>query len=120
MDRKEFYDILIKRLLSEQMQNGEFGLSRNQSVVGVVSPYHNAYVPGKKANSFVTMYSIDVLHKLGLDTGMIKKAAAWFASRISEEGYFLSDISISEQVEDVVTGTIISVPSTIKIYRHTA
>ena len=120
MEASEFYNALVQRLLSEQMPNGEFGKSRNQSVVGVVSPYHNAYVPGRKANSFVTMYSIDVLHKLGLGEGMTKRAAAWFASRISEDGYFLSDISISEQVEDLVTGNIMYVPSIIKIYRHTA
>ena len=120
MQLTELYQILVDKLISEQMENGEFGLSRKPSVVGVVSPYHNTDISGKKANSFVTMYSIDILQKLGLDTEKIYKATSWFKSKISKDGYFLSDIPVSEQVEDLVTGRIVTTSSTIKIYRHTA
>lgn len=120
MKLTEYYNCLVSKLLSEQMTNGEFGLSRNTSVVDVVSPYHYTDISGRKANSFVTMYSIEVLHKLELDTEKVNKATSWFKSKISEDGYFLSDISISDQVEDLVTGKISTTQSTIKIYRHTA
>lgn len=120
MNFGDFFEKLIAKLLSEQMDTGEFGQSRSLSIVNVVSPYHRAYVRGKKANSFVTMYSIEVLHKLGIDSARIRKAISWFYSRISEDGYFLSDVSIPEQVEDLVTGQLVSTQSTIKIFRHTA
>ena len=120
MIRENFLDELLSMLRSEQMETGEFGLSRNIDVVNVVSPYHKAFVQGKKANSFVTMYSIELLSKMDTDADKIQKAISWFHSKISKDGYFQSEISISEQVEDIVTGQLISVPSTIKIFRHTA
>ncbi len=118
-DAETFLKKCVNKLLSEQMPSGEFGLSRQRNVVGIVSPYHNN-VYGQKANSFVTMYAIELLTALQSNQDAIFKAINWFHTKVSNEGYFVSDVPIYEQVEDLVTGKITSVPRTIKIYRHTA
>ena len=120
MNTGDFYQSMITRFLSEQMEHGEFGLSRNPQVEGTVSPYHQPQLLGKKANSFITMYAIEMLHKLNLDNIRKRKAISWFISRISAEGYFISNVTTSEQVEDLVTGEIATTKSTIKIFRHTS
>lgn len=119
-DLELFYDTCIQKLQSEQMKTGEFGLSRVTEVVGIVSPYHNSATLGKKPNSFITMYAIELLKRLNVQSDAVLRALEWFHSRVSLDGYFSSNVIVDEQVEDLVTGRIISSPRKIKIYRHTA
>jgi len=115
-----FYNQLVDRLILEQTGNGEFGLSRKQEVVNTVSPYHKSNQLGKKANSFITMYAIELLFQINPSSPQVRNALNWFYGRISQEGYFTSDTTMSAEIEDLVSGKVITTKNTIKIFRHTA